>query len=90
MMRRNRSPAVTLTNEQRRSVDDAVMAVIRSYEPERAGAIVTAPVVVSAIKALPAAKADYRYVGEALQRLKQAGKIELVRGGKWRTTSPTS
>ena len=88
-MRRNRAPAVIITDEQRQKMDDAVLAVIRSYGPERSGVIVTAPIVMEALNGLPEAKPDYRYVGEALQRLKQAGWIELVRG-LWRTTSPTS
>lgn len=88
-MRRNRAPAVTLTDEQRQKMDEAVLAVIRSYGPDRAGVIMAAPIVMEALKGLPEEKPDYRYVGEALQRLKQAGKIELVRG-LWRTTSPTA
>lgn len=88
-MRRNRAPAVVLTDEQRQKMDDAVLAVIRSYGPDRAGVIMAAPIVMEALKGLPEEKADYRYVGEALQRLKLAGRIELVRG-LWRTTSPTA
>jgi hypothetical protein len=88
-MRRNRAPAVTITDEQRKKMDDAVLAVIRSYGRERAGVIMASPVVMDVLKELPEDKPDYRYVGEALQRLKTAGRIELVHG-LWRTTSPTS
>jgi hypothetical protein len=88
-MRRNRAPAVTITDDQRQKMDEAVLAVIRSYGSSRAGVIMDSPIVMAALAGLPEAKADYRYVGEALQRLKLAGRIELVRG-LWRTTSPTA
>jgi hypothetical protein len=47
------------------------------------------PVVMRALSNLPGAKPDHRYIGESLQRLKQAEQIHLVRG-KWKTTSPTA
>lgn len=88
MMRRNRAPAVALTDEQRRQIDGVVLAYLRKGEA-RAGDIVEDVHVRRFLFTLPAAKADYRYVGDALQRLRQADRIGF-RGGKWRTTSPTS
>jgi hypothetical protein len=92
-VRRNRAPAVTLTDDQRSAVDEVVLAVIRGLGRAttgvRAGELLGEAGIDRALRKLPKAKSDYRYLGESLQRLKQAGKIELVRN-RWRTSSPTS
>ena len=88
-MRRNRAPAVTLTDDQRQLVDEAVLGIIRLRGPLRASEIVGSEPFELAIASLPSSKPDHRYLGEAFQRLKAAGKIELVRA-RWKTTSPTA
>lgn len=91
-MRRNRAPAVTMTDEQRCDLDEVVLVTIRAVGPVagvRAGELLGEIGIDRALKKLPKPKPDYRYLGESLQRLKQAGKIELVRL-RWRTVSPTA
>jgi hypothetical protein len=77
-----------LTDEQLRAVDEVVLAYVRGGGA-RASGIVDAPSVRVVLKTLPSAKADYRYVGDSLQRLKMARLIKVERQ-RWRTTSPTS
>lgn len=89
-MRRN--PAVTLTDEHRRRLDEVVLAYLRIRS--KGGCSTRASEIDSSsisrvLFSFPAAKAAHRYLAESRQRLKRAGKIELVRGG-WRTTSPTA
>lgn len=85
-MRRNLAPAVTLTKEQRKKIDEAVLAVVRAHGTGiRAGGIEETPLVKVAINGLPSGKDGHRYVGASLQRLRQADMIRLVRGA-WRTS----
>lgn len=86
----------TVTEEQRKEIDDAVLTVIRALSSglrgrvigARASEIEEAIIVTRAIDSLPSKKPGHRYVGASLQRLRQADKIMLVRG-RWRTSTPT-
>ena len=90
-MARNRAPSVNLTREQKNQIDEVVMQVVRYREPVRLGEILGHALLNNVLATLPASarKPDYRFVGEAIQRLKQDGKVELQRG-RWRTTNPTA
>ena len=91
-MPRNRAPSVNLTKEQRSQIDDVVLRVVRErgeLGDVRLSEILGNRDLNQVLAALTMKKADYRLVGEALQRLKHADKVELRRG-RWRTTSPTA
>jgi len=74
---------VTLTPVLKEKIDEAVLVVIRAHGTGiRAAAIEQATLVQVAIKALPRGKEAHRYVGNSLQRLRQAGKpLRRVVGG---------
>ena len=88
-MARNRAPSVNFTEEQRSQIDDVVLSLVRTLGPVRLSGLLGEIGLNRVLVTLPQRKPDYRIVGESLQRLKHADKVELQRG-RWRTTSPTA
>lgn len=77
-----------LTDKQRNAVDKAVFNAIANMSqgvtrPPRAADIARTPAVRKAIDALPKSKDAFRYLDNALQRLRKQCRIEVIRGGRW-------
>lgn len=71
---------VKLTAMQYVILDKAIVNAVASG-PVRAGQIERNHGVVRALATLPPGKSDMRYIDGALQRLRKAGAIRLVRDG---------
>lgn len=78
-MARNLCPAVHLNDEQRSKIDDVVILILRRRGHVRLRDILGDVELNRVLLTMPDKKPDYRFVSESLQRLKWAGKAELIR-----------
>ena len=73
-----------LTKEQTEAVDKAVLAAIINHpKAPRAAELLRVPAISKVIDALPKRKEAFRYLDNALQRLRKRGCIQAGSGGYW-------